>query len=78
VYNTLFSGKRFPVRKDLRDDEWRQIVCRAYSKHHREVEKLRQQANCTCDAVSLLLTGTFDIELTFKVTISRRLEIKEG
>jgi hypothetical protein len=68
----------FPVRKDLRDDEWHQIVRRAYSKHHRKIEKLRQQANRTRDAVSLSLTRTFDGELTFKVNISRRLEIKEG
>ncbi|KAH8795590.1 hypothetical protein BGZ57DRAFT_920816 [Hyaloscypha finlandica] len=31
------------------------IVRRAYSKHHREVEKLRQQANCTCDALLCLV-----------------------
>jgi len=65
----------FLVRRDLRDDEWHQIVRRAYSKHHREVEKLRQQANRNRDAVSLSLTRTFDSELTFKVNI---LEIKEG
>jgi hypothetical protein len=67
----------FPVRRDLRDDEWHQTVRRAYSKNHREVEKL-QQANRNRDAVSLSLARTFDSELTLKVNISRRLEIKEG
>jgi hypothetical protein len=44
----------FTAPKDSHGAEWYQIVLRAYSKHHREVEKLRQQADRTRDAVSRL------------------------
>ena len=52
--------KEFPTLRDPLGEEWHQTVRRAYSKHHREVEKLRQQADRTRDAVSLSLKIIFD------------------
>ncbi|PMD62916.1 uncharacterized protein K444DRAFT_354047 [Hyaloscypha bicolor E] len=62
----------FPVRRDLRDDEWHQIVRRAYSKHHREVEKLRQQANRNRDALIYLVDLKLKKVNAFEASLSRQ------